>query len=1071
MNKFVENPGETWATQLIRQNLATQATHLDLGRCGLDGTETALYQLLEQATHIETLIFSNSWYEYKEAFGVGMWQLSQNYGVDNQLVQVPACLPPGIKRLIIAGNDEDDRWQIESIRALKHLENLEELDLSFNQVRQTGELEAFTQLRRLMLRGNPIKQVPALQNLAQLQELNIAYIQIEDIKGLKNLKQLECLFLSKLPLKDYSILKELPRLKALSLSDNPNFRLKVLEGLPQLEHISLAGNQIEDIAFLQKFGHLKSLNLDRNPIRDFSPLAGLTGLLSLSLDKTQLQYLDFLSNLTQLRALDLSENQIKDIEVLRGLACLQYLWLDKNQLTRVAPLAGLKELKELSLGENQIENISPLGKLNQLQYLNLGKNQVKNIKPLEGLQNLQRLYLMQNQIRSIAPLQQLYQLKVLDLSENKIQDLAPLQNLEQLEQLWTDENQVKNIVPLADLKNLKWLSLKDNPIEDFTSLQGLTALQVLVLNHTQMQNLSPLAGLKELNILYLGENQIQDLSPLAGLKELKILILGNNQLKNIAPLKELSNLEVLFLQSNAIKDTQPIKALKKLKRLYLADNVIEQINLEGLNQLVGVNLAINSLKFAPLINSPQLQSLNLRDNQITTFTLESVGELPALDALYLEGNPIVNIPKEIFNKPLTNVLAKVRDYLQSVAVRGTPLNEAKLIFVGVGNVGKTELADALSEVGYNFDPKRETTEGMRIKTWRIPVQRAGKDMVFTANVWDFAGQEINYGSHQYFLTQNSVYVFVWDARQEEAQCKFDYWLHIVSLLSKEAAVFVVQNKIDLDAQKKDINRKNWLAKFPNIAGFHQTSCRDGTGLHDLSTQVQARLLALDSARVLWNKDRFAVRKMLEDHPQDYIPYREYLRICQDKGLDKQQAALLGQQLHDIGVILHFAKAAFLKDTVVLKSEWATRATYLLLNSGRVKQGKFYRDDLEEIWSHPDFDGKHDFLTRLMEKFELVFPLPHSHAYIIPELLPGNAPDYTFEPIDTNITGVRYLHFEYHYEFMPKGILSRFICRVHELIRDDIYWNYGVVLAYQNSQAEVVWNNVSAIKTIAIRVQG
>lgn len=48
------------AKQLIEENLKTQNPILDLGRCGLYGTESELEQLKE-CTHLKTLIFSNKW--------------------------------------------------------------------------------------------------------------------------------------------------------------------------------------------------------------------------------------------------------------------------------------------------------------------------------------------------------------------------------------------------------------------------------------------------------------------------------------------------------------------------------------------------------------------------------------------------------------------------------------------------------------------------------------------------------------------------------------------------------------------------------------------------------------------------------------------------------------------------------------------------------------------------------------------------------------------------------------------------------------------------------------------------
>lgn len=46
------------AKQLIEENLKTKNPYLDLGNCGLNGTEEEL-SLLKEYTHLKALIFSN----------------------------------------------------------------------------------------------------------------------------------------------------------------------------------------------------------------------------------------------------------------------------------------------------------------------------------------------------------------------------------------------------------------------------------------------------------------------------------------------------------------------------------------------------------------------------------------------------------------------------------------------------------------------------------------------------------------------------------------------------------------------------------------------------------------------------------------------------------------------------------------------------------------------------------------------------------------------------------------------------------------------------------------------------
>ena len=678
--------------------------------------------------------------------------------------------------------------------------------------------------------------------------------------------------------------------------------------------------------------------------------------------------------------------------------------MNQKALTRIQKNIKTKE-KELDLSFCYLkeQELKLLGKCTHLIELNLAYNQLTDITPLSNLENLNFLDLAYNQLIDIASLSNLQNLTELNLAHNQLTDIAPLSNLENLTSLDLTNNQPTNIAPLSNLENLTSLDLANNQLTDIASLSNLQNLTELNLANNQLTDIAPLSNLENLTSLDLDSNQLTDIAPLSNLENLNFLDLANNQLTDIAPLSNLENLNFLDLANNQLIDT----------------------------------------------------------------TLDFLKSLENLESLYLFNNPIETIPVEVFNQENEDVFQKVKDYLTSIEDNSQELNEAKLIFVGVGEVGKSELADALSEPNYIFDAQRETTKGIRVKPWLLPnCEREGKKIDFTANIWDFAGQEINYGTHQYFLTKNSVYVFVWDSRKEEENSDFEYWLNIVNLLSDAAPIFMVQNKVDI--YETEINRRRWKEAFLNIVDFYKTSCATGVGIEELRKVLSQEMLALPSTREKWNPNRFEVRKRLEQDKRDYIPYQEYLRICRKHELSKEEAEFLGQQLHDIGVILSFRQDFILKNTVVLNTEWATKASYDLLNHPSVKEGKFQESNLEDIWEAARFDGQHPFLLRLMEKFKLVFRLKNSDTYIIPRLLPVDTPaHYSIHPSQEKL-----LRLELHYKFMPKDILSQFICSVNPIIKEELFWRYGVVLSYEkNTEAEVSLNDVGAIKVISIRVWG
>ena len=118
-----------------------------------------------------------------------------------------------------------------------------------------------------------------------------------------------------------------------------------------------------------------------------------------------------------------------------------------------------------------------------------------------------------------------------------------------------------------------------------------------------------------------------------------------------------------------------------------------------------------------------------------------------------------------------------------------PLNEGKLILVGRGEVGKTSLVRRL--VDNNFRGDESKTQGINITAWPL---RSDFD-TFRLNIWDFGGQEIMHATHQFFLTERSIYLLVLNGREGGEDLDAEYWLKHIESFGGDSPVLVVQNKI------------------------------------------------------------------------------------------------------------------------------------------------------------------------------------------------------------------------------------------------------------------------------------
>ncbi len=334
------------------------------------------------------------------------------------------------------------------------------------------------------------------------------------------------------------------------------------------------------------------------------------------------------------------------------------------------------------------------------------------------------------------------------------------------------------------------------------------------------------------------------------------------------------------------------------------------------------------------------------------------------------------------------------------------------------------------------------------------------------NIWDFGGQEILYSTHQFFLTQRSLYLFVWEPRTDNEEENFDYWLNIIKRLSNNSPVLVVMNKAEI--RIKSINELRYLKKFKNIVGFYNVSCLTKEGINDLINEIKNTITKLpqigDILPTTWNN----IRKKIKLKNKDYISYREFKDICNLSDIKKTE--YLGAYLNDLGDIIHFKDDLGLKDFVIINPHWLTKAIYELINSLEIQKrnGLFDATDLSKYLDNIKYpEEKHYEILMLMEKFEICFKILGSkNLYIIPSLLQANPPD---AKLIEDFKIPESLKFEIKYNFMPSGLIERLICRLNGYIEGNNFWKYGSVFNTEYNKALVTINKVE--NTINLFVLG
>lgn len=763
--------------------------------------------------------------------------------------------------------------------------------------------------------------------------------------------------------------------------------------------------------------------------------------------------------------------KIAPAELLKMLASLNI-----EQTTELAlfgpnvSFSGYVDYWPLRLFENQIvfqltENLSELPnelfRLNRLQTLilwSLALHDESIAKIAKYLKQLNSLDLGFNRVgaygaRSIA--QQLNRLTRLNLNGNNISD-----------------NGVHSIA--KQLTKLCWLDLSHNQIGDdgaHTISQHLTRLTWLNLTHNKISN----AGVRfiaqkltKLNALGLSNNNINEVGVhfiAQKLIDLELLDLSDNQLNDESALiiaQKITGLKWLDLSHNQISDYGVLSIAQQLTKLNWLD-LSNNKKITSVDSLVHFKYPIKlNLANTEITDLSSLKTLIIAGLQINWFHYINAGT-----GIYVEECPLIHPPEEIVKQgPWA-----VRNYFIELEAQGTDrLFEAKLLIVGEGGAGKTSLLRRMFQQEKKLPTEDETTRGIDIYRHEFPITG---NRTFRLNAWDFGGQQIYHATHQFFLTRRSLYVLVDDTRSDNSSIHDEglkFWLEVVETLSESSPLLIFQN--EKGGRSKKIDEPGIRGRFINVKDFYRGNLEHPGSADSLRKAVEhfAPLLPHvgEDVPARWVDIRKELEELAETHP--YISLDKYFAAYgHHLELNREKALRLSSYLHDLGVFLHFQSPPELRRTVFLQNRWVTEAVFRILDDEEVKanRGRFTVSDCDRLWADQDYANKDVELRALMERFELAYRLPdfHEETWLVPQHLSPSKPS---ELNEWEKTGDLVL--TYRYEFLPRGLVSRLMVRMHRFVKQtDLCWSHGAL--FDQDKTQLLVETTKRGNEIALRSRG
>jgi len=616
--------------------------------------------------------------------------------------------------------------------------------------------------------------------------------------------------------------------------------------------------------------------------------------------------------------------------------------------------------------------------------------------------------------------------------------------------------------------------------------------------------------------LSLTELDIKWISNLSQLMVIKQLNLSKNQL-SVLPIRIASYLRKctrLHLQRNNM-DSIPAEILELplIKELNLSQNKISQLpNVSWSASLTQIDLSHNELKTLPDCAtehcSGSITELRLDYNQLKTVpkcvcflhNLNSLdvsynpdilvlpvnlGQLANLENLTLKGlHQLYDPPPNICKNSATCI-----SYLRNQFRNKSKYYRMQLMLVGKQNVGKTTMVRCLQGEQYTECSK----VGVDIDEWSY---NPSFKPTFFFSVWDFAGLEEYYATHQVFLSKRSLYLAVWNVMEgKEGIAELKSWLNNIILQAPKSRIVIVATHLDVliaevGREQADIKcneyRQHFIQNIQNNIFENNVAKVMFVGLkgkHENVSTLKEEIYnaaedCTDDGHPIMGSSIPASYKLVDNKlsklSTPILHAVEFKKMVRNLGQPDLQSDVeiktLTLFLHNIGSLLHFDDHRHnLDDLYFVKPKWLCKLISTVITvKGRnqyVKNGRISKANFKRLFEQANKDYFEKFLNQclaLFNHFKIALPLDkEGDSLLIPCLLPSERP-----AIDDALSG------EFHYQrqfvfcdvITPPGLWSRLlsqfmnnVTKVRDLLDQNdnqngelLYWDEGLYYHTGNS---------------------
>jgi len=635
-------------------------------------------------------------------------------------------------------------------------------------------------------------------------------------------------------------------------------------------------------------------------------------------------------------------------------------------------------------------------------------------------------------------------------------------------------NRILGTVPstILSLTHLRRVDLSNSRVNTLPSaIGGMLSLKVLLLAYNTLESLPESIGfLTQLRILDLSHNRLTSVpSTIALCKRLTELCLCDNELTSIPSLfGSLPRLKTFSVEKNPFLDRShkasstcgiPREVLKGGSSAVLAyyRNMVfnGQTKCHRMRLVFVGNGNVGKTSLVCCLKKKFLLSSAARPNRSGRFPLETMKRTGSLDGLKkrLSHHQSSSRKTSAVEKPS---FRRLDEKSVSRDKRRTPTASSS-----VASSPATSLA----------------TDGIDICTLSVP------NASLHFSVWDFAGQDVYYATHQFFLSPRAIYVLVFNLMADEQSNRLEYWLQNILVRAGQASVIIVGTHLDdpnctTDHVAAMLSAVSLLEQryAEMIRGAVAVSTTNGDGV----AHFEKLLVRVAKAQPFYGEqipaaydvvcETMNCRKALCESP--ILSLAEFSAVAMDCKVAQESDVLhVANFLHELGEITYFPKGT-LRDIVVLDPQWLTKlfSTVITMKANYVRDGLLKHAFLEQLWREPLYPrAVHQDLLSLFQSYELIYQLRPGlleGESLIPSLLPDEPPSASrLRAAWPSLPPNEVPHGRvYRFAFFPDAFFSRLMVRV--LNSKDwrllLHWKYGIIISREITLQERVKEGVEVL---------